>query len=163
MEIVRRKLSELRLDPENLRAHGAEGIGMIKRSLRRYGQYKPLIVDRVTNVVKIGNGRLLAMRELGWTECDCVEVDFAEHPGLEILDNRLNELSCWDDPGIDDWLLEEKGLDWWGVDSEKSATLFREMKKREKTESEPRPKRERTPKVCPCCGKPVRRVKPNLL
>jgi hypothetical protein len=36
-----------------------------------------LIVQRSTGRVIGGNGRLVAMRELGWAECDVVEVSMA--------------------------------------------------------------------------------------
>lgn len=171
MKLVKKLICDLKQDPENLRHHGTENIEMIKSSLLEFEQYKPLIVDKKTGIVKIGNGRLQAMRELGWKECWCVEVDFKKHPGLEVIDNRLNELSQWEDPEIDDWLLNDKGVDWWGVDLQKSLDLLKAEKKRvssqkkkadslEQTSESPKPKE--TP-LCPCCGKPLKKVKTVLL
>lgn len=162
MEIVKKKLSDLRLDPLNLRAHGNENIEMIKKSLVSYSQYKPLIVDAKTNIVKIGNGRFQAMKELGWKEADCILVDFDSHEGMEVIDNRLNELSEWKDESLDDWLLNSKGIDWWGVDSAKAVDLFQLEKKRNRPKSD-KPKKEKEIPVCPCCGKPLKKKKINLL
>jgi len=166
MELVKKKTSELKFDSENLRHHGVENIEMIKHSLVEFKQYKPLIVDRNTNIVKIGNGRLQAMRELGWKECYCILVDFKEHEGMEILDNRLNELSYWNDENLDDWILNDKGVDWWGCDLQKSLELLDKEKKKRKENSPPKKAREKQEKkipVCPCCGKPIHKVQTVLM
>lgn len=157
MEIVRLKVSDLHLDPENLRNHGNENIEMLKRSLREFGQTKPLIVDSSSMVVKIGNGRLTAMRALGWEEADCILVDFSQHRGMEVLDNRLNELSSWKDQDMDRWLMDEKGVEWWGVDASKSLQLLEKEKK--ETQKAQMKNREKKSPVCPCCGKPVHKIK----
>ena len=163
MEIVKIELSKLREDPLNLRRHGVENLEMIKKSLREYTQYKPLIVDRNTMTVMIGNGRLQAMRALGWKEADCILVDFNEHEGLEVIDNRLNELSSWADRSIDEWLFEEKGVEWWGVDSRKAERLLKRRKAEESKEKPVEEKPKKQPLVCPCCGKPVHKVMEALL
>ncbi len=87
------------------------------------GQHKPLVVDK-DGVVRIGNGRLRALKELGWTEAWGVEMDFIQHSGVEVLDHRLAELSTWKDSSLDDWLLG-KGVEWFGVDAEKSQDLLK--------------------------------------
>lgn len=162
MKIVKLKISDLKLDPENVRHHGAENIEMIKRSLQENKQYKPIVVDSNTMVVRIGNGRLQAMKSLGWTECWCVLLDFNGHEGLEVLDNRLNELSYWTDSSLDDWLLNDKGLDWWGVDSRKARSLQNKKRASEKKEESNDTKKESVPR-CPCCGKPLHKVTPTIL
>ena len=91
MEIKNIKLSSLKLDLQNLRGHSEEEIQLISRSLTIFGQYKPLIVDKNTMTVKIGNGRLMAMRKLGWSSADCVLLDWSNKKGMEIIDNRLSD------------------------------------------------------------------------
>ena len=165
MDIVKVDIDRLREDPLNLRHHGNENVEMIKRSLQESGQYRPLVVDRNTMAVMIGNGRLRAMRELGWRECWCVFYDSSQHRGMEVLDNRLNELSEWKDTeALDDWLANDKGIDWWGVDSVKSVELFEKSRKRSSPQrtsaSTPGKSRER---LCPCCGRPLRKKIPVTL
>jgi hypothetical protein len=68
-------LTELHADPANARLHGERNMEAITASLQRFGLAEPLLVQRSTGRVIGGNGRLVAMRALGWTECDIVEVD----------------------------------------------------------------------------------------
>ena len=170
MKPVKVRIEDLKLDPENVRQHGTENIDMIKKSLLENGQFKLLIVDEKSMIVKIGNGRLQAMRELGWTECWCLLVDFSKHEGMEVLDNRLNELSYWTDKSLDDWLLNDKGLDWWGVDKKKNAALSRKSKAERKengdsyrTEGQGGTIKTEKALLCPCCGKPLHKVQAVML
>ena len=86
------------LDPANARKHGKRNLDGIKASLLRYEQYQPLVVTE-DNIVIIGNGRLEAMRALGWEYCEIVRTPHkgAEAAMLAIMDNRTAELAEWDD------------------------------------------------------------------
>lgn len=97
MEIERVEIGELSPDPANVRRHPAENIEAIAASLRRWGQQKPVVVDG-QNVVRAGNGTLLAARELGWTHLDVVrsELTGAEAAAYSIADNRTAELAEWE-------------------------------------------------------------------
>lgn len=97
MKIETVPLEELTLDPANVRRHGPRDLEAIKASLTRFEQQEPLIVDK-RGVVRGGNGRLQAMRELGWTEAQVVYTDLegAEATALAIALNRTGELSGWD-------------------------------------------------------------------
>lgn len=149
MKIENIKLSLLQLDLQNLRGHTEEEVQLISRSLTIFGQYKPLIVDKNTMTVKIGNGRLMAMRKLGWTSADCILVDWKDKKGMEIIDNRLNELSSWQDKDLNKW-FKEKGNTWWGIDPEIKHKVDKIIAKKEKKEE----KKEDNP-ICPHCGKPL--------
>src|SRR5205085_12549559 len=57
-----------------------------------------VLVDAELNVI-CGHGRLLACRELGWTEVPTVCLDHlttAQAQAFMIADNRLTEISSWD-------------------------------------------------------------------
>jgi DNA modification methylase len=77
-------------------------------SLKRFGQAEPLIVHARTRRVIGGNGRLVAMRQLGWTDCDVVELDIddLQATALGIALNRTAETAAWD-PGALAKLLQE--------------------------------------------------------
>ena len=160
LKIQKVKLSDLKLDLTNLRGHGESEIELIIRSLTIFGQFKPLIVDKSTMQVKIGNGRLMAMRKMGWTECDCILINWENNKGLEVIDNRLNELSSWQDKDLNKW-FKDKGSDWWGIDDEIAPKVEKIIKKEENKKN----KKEKTKDIqqnkssennlpiCPCCGK----------
>ena len=168
IEITRVKVSDLKLDLNNLRGHGESEIDLIVRSLTIFGQFKPLIVDKATMTVKIGNGRLMAMRKMGWTECDAVLLDWDNQKGMEVIDNRLNEMSAWVDKSADKWFAE-KGADWWGFDEDMSGKVEKIIEKNEKKsqkeqklEAEKEQKEQKVP-LCPCCGKPLKKKKRMVL
>ena len=95
-------LDELHLDPANAREHGERNLETIRASLERFGQAEPLVVHAETGRVIGGNGRLAAMRELGWTEADVVDIDTDEvtATALGIALNRTAELATWDEAAL---------------------------------------------------------------
>jgi len=74
-------------------------LASIRASLARFGQAEPLVVLKGAGRVIGGNGRLVAMQSLGWTECDIVELELSpvEAAALGIALNRTAELAEWDD------------------------------------------------------------------
>ena len=100
MQIQRVALSSLKLWPQNARKHGPANHEAIKASLTRFGQAEPLVVQASTMQVIGGNGRLAAMREIGWTECDVVVLDLDDQKAaaLGVALNRTGELAEWDEP-----------------------------------------------------------------
>ena len=97
MKVTRVNLSELSLDPANVRKHTEKNLAAIKASLRRFGQQKPIVVD-ADGVVRAGNGTLEAARELGWTDISVVRTELrgSEATAYAIADNRTAELATWD-------------------------------------------------------------------
>jgi ParB-like chromosome segregation protein Spo0J len=95
-------LASLNPDPANARRHDRKNIDAIKASLARWGQRAPLVVQRDGMIVRAGNGRLEAMKELGWTEAACLVVDDSEIEAVAfaIADNRTAELADWDDDAL---------------------------------------------------------------
>jgi len=91
-------IGELIPDADNARFHPQENIDAIKASLSRFGQDQPVVVQRSNNVVRKGNGRLQAARELGWTHLAAVFVDEdnIDAAARAIADNRSGELAKWD-------------------------------------------------------------------
>ena len=102
LQITRVPLDSLVLDPANARSHNERNLESILASLRRFGQAEPLVVHAATRRVIGGNGRLVAMRQLGWTECGVVELDIDElqATALAIALNRTAELAEWDLPAL---------------------------------------------------------------
>jgi hypothetical protein len=67
-------------------------------SLRRFGQQKPIVVDK-SGVVRAGNGTLEAARRLGWETIEAAvsELTGSEMTAYAIADNRTAELAEWDE------------------------------------------------------------------
>jgi DNA modification methylase len=98
MQIDRIKISDLSLDPANVRKHDRKNLDAIKASLRKFGQQKPIVVD-AKGIVIAGNGTMTAAQELGWTEIAAVRTDLVgvEATAFAIADNRSAELAEWSD------------------------------------------------------------------
>jgi hypothetical protein len=98
MDVIKLALADLTLDPENARLHNEVNLEAIKESLKKFGQVEPLIVRAGTSVVVGGNGRLQAMRELGWKSASCHVVDLTDDQAraLALALNRTAELADWD-------------------------------------------------------------------
>ena len=101
MNIQSIALSDLSLDPSNVRKHSRRNLDAIKASLRKFGQQKPIVVD-AKGIVLAGNGTLAAAKELGWTEIQATRTELAgvEATAFAIADNRTAELAEWDEDGL---------------------------------------------------------------
>ena len=129
-------IDSLVLDPSNVRTHDARNLDAITASLRRFGQAEPLVVQQATGRVIGGNGRLQAMRQLGWTECEVVELDMddLQATSLSIALNRTAELAGWDEPALAKLLHQlkaEDSLDGVGYSTEDLDALVQQLREQE--------------------------------
>jgi DNA modification methylase len=99
LTIVTVPIDALYEDPANARLHGERNLDAIMASLRCFGQVEPLVVRKSDRRIIGGNGRHVAMKALGWTECQVVEVDVSDTQAtaLGIALNRTAELAEWDE------------------------------------------------------------------
>jgi len=95
-------LDSVVLDPANARLHGPGSLEAIKDSLRLFEQVEPFGIQASTRKVIWGNGRVEAMRELGWTHADAIilDVDNATAAALGLALNRTAERSEWDHEAV---------------------------------------------------------------
>jgi len=98
MNVVKVNLDELVEDNNNARIHSERNIEEIKKSLKKYKQYRPFVVQRSTNKIIVGNGMYRAMKLLGikegWVEYR--DLSDIEATKLALTDNRTAELAEWD-------------------------------------------------------------------
>lgn len=83
-------LDDLRPDPANPRRITEEQREALVRSMRTYGPVEPIVVNRQSREVIGGHQRLVAARELGWTEVPVVFVDLTRTPA-RLLGLALNK------------------------------------------------------------------------
>jgi DNA modification methylase len=109
MEVSRRLIVDLLLDPENARKHSQKNLDAIKASLTKFGQRKPIVINQ-KGVILAGNGTVEAARSLGWDHIEVAVVpadwDEATARAYALADNRTAELAEWDESVLAKQLLE---------------------------------------------------------
>ena len=115
LRIVYQSISQLKPNPENPRRHSKKQIRQIADSIEAFGFNVPILIDREGKVIA-GHGRLAACHELGWSEVPTLCLDHlspAQARAFMIADNRLTEISTWDDRLLAEQLkdLSLSGLD----------------------------------------------------
>lgn len=120
LEVEMVALTEVRLDPNNARAHSPRNLEAIMESLRQFGQRKPIVVTH-DGMVVAGNGTVEAAQALGWTQISATRIpeDWSKQQitAYAIADNRTAELASWDTEILVPTLaeLDEAGmLEWTG-------------------------------------------------
>ncbi len=96
-------ISELAYYPGNARKGDHD---LIEDSLKRFGQYRPVTVNKgtrsqsgLTNVILVGNNTVrVASERLSWDKVDVhwVDVDDGTAAKINVLDNRANDKSTYD-------------------------------------------------------------------
>ena len=100
-------ITEMSEDPRNARKHMGGSITVIRRSLRQFGQQKPIVIDS-EGVIVAGNGTYRAAREMGWSHVAALRTSLTGNEKLAyaLADNRTQEMSEWDDLALGKLLLE---------------------------------------------------------
>jgi ParB-like chromosome segregation protein Spo0J len=95
-------IDSVRPNPANTRKHEKRSLDALKVSLDKYGQRKPIVVQKDGMMVRAGNGMLAAARELGWTHIAAVVVDEpnVDAVAYELMDNKSAELSTWEQEAL---------------------------------------------------------------
>lgn len=89
---------EVRPHPDNPRRHPQKQVKQIAKSIETFGFRFPVLIDRQSRLIA-GHGRIEAAKLLGLTEVPAVRADDltdAQARALMIADNRLTEVSDWD-------------------------------------------------------------------
>jgi hypothetical protein len=96
--IERWSIDDVLIDPNNARIHDRKSIDGIKGSIAKFGQVEPLLLRKATKVLIAGEGRLIAMQELGHEHVEVrpLPVDATTAVALSLALNRTAELSHFD-------------------------------------------------------------------
>lgn len=126
MKIVKKKLQELRPPERNVRIHPEKQIKEFKRSLEKFKQLRPIVIDEA-GIILAGNGLYKAMVEMGWKEADCyIVTGLSENDKKKLMlaDNRLFNLGIDDTQAFDEIIMElDNDFDIPGYDAELLQTL----------------------------------------
>lgn len=138
MRVEPMRIDDLRPYERNAKVHTPEQVRMIANSIEEFGFNNPVLVDDDGGIIA-GHGRVEAARLLGMEEVPCVRITnlTEEQKRAYILaDNRLAELSGWDESMLDLELLNIDGLDMTDFGFEG----FEDEEPEEKAEAEKKPR-----------------------
>ena len=106
-------VSDLMEYPGNARKHSMDQIATLCGLISEYGFTTPLLVTGDGMLIS-GHGRLLAAKSLGMFDVPCIRATHlsrAQIKALVIADNRISELSSWDQDLLKAELADLKDLD----------------------------------------------------
>lgn len=103
-------IGSVRLHPNNPRVGNTEAVAA---SLRRFGQQKPVVVQRSTGLAMAGNHIVRAALTLEWNEiaANVVEIDDAAATAYMLADNRTSDLGGYDERLLAAILAEQAAAD----------------------------------------------------
>jgi len=141
-EIAIIETTELPIDSiEPFYLNAREGdIGAICESLSTLGQYRPIIVNRRTRQILVGNHTWMAAKALGWTKIAVSWVDVDEETGTRIvlIDNRTTDLATYDEALLKSVLISVPDLIGTAWDYEEMNDLFSGLTPRARAEKKTR-------------------------
>ena len=108
MDIQKIKLSDMKPLEDNIRVHGENQIKHYIKSIKQFGQTKPIILDEDYNIL-IGNGLYKAMTEMGFEYAEGyfkTGLSKKDKKKLILADNKVYELGMTSNNQIDKYLKE---------------------------------------------------------
>ena len=108
MDIQKIKLSDMKPLQENIRVHGENQIKHYIKSIKQFGQTKPIILDEDYNIL-VGNGLYKAMTEMGFEYAEGYfkkGLSKKDKKKLILADNKVYELGMTANNQIDKFLKE---------------------------------------------------------
>ena len=134
MKAVSVNIDSIHIDPANLRIHSERNLAILKASLARFGQQKPIVIDS-NGICRAGNATLEAARAMGWEKIEVVKTGLqgSEATAYSIVDNRPGEFGSWAESSLVETLrsLESEGIDLTqiGFDEDEIEQLARKLGK----------------------------------
>jgi ParB-like chromosome segregation protein Spo0J len=106
-------IGQLRVNQRNPRRHSNRQIEQLAHSMEVFGFNVPVLIDRFYNVIA-GHARLLACALAGVEHVPVIRLEHltpAQAKAFSIADNRITEISTWDDRLLAEILEELAALD----------------------------------------------------
>lgn len=128
-EIKEVSLSELKPFPDNPNTHPKEQIDSLIRSMDKYGQYYPIIVDE-NMLMLCGHGKKMALEQMGETKA-LVTILYGlsqkDKQKLVLEDNKIQQMSAIDYSAVEDMIRSIGEHDIIGFSEDYLSTLFNEV------------------------------------
>lgn len=110
MNVVKMKLADLKRPERNVRMHTEKQLVELERSVKMFGQIRPIVVDDGM-VILAGNGLYETLLRLGWEEADVLRMEGLtenQKKKLMLADNKIYGLGVDDLESFDIFLEELK-------------------------------------------------------
>lgn len=126
MKITKVNIDTLKSPEKNVRKHNEKQIKELARSIEKFGQIRPVVIDE-NNVVYCGNGLVEAAKYAGWKQVEVLKktgMSEADKKKLMIADNRIYTLGFDDFENINSIIEEIGDFDIPGFDTETLEAMF---------------------------------------
>ena len=114
MEIIKLKINDITPYEKNAKIHTESQIEQIKKSIQEFGMNDPIAVWGDKNTIVEGHGRLEALKQLGYTEVDCIRLDHLtdeERKAYTLAHNKINMNTGFDIDLLDEELDSIEDID----------------------------------------------------
>ena len=114
MEIIKLNINDITPYEKNAKIHTEAQIEQIKKSIQEFGMNDPIAVWGDKNTIVEGHGRLEALKQLGYTEVDCIRLDHLtneERKAYTLAHNKINMNTGFDIDLLDEELDSIEDID----------------------------------------------------
>ncbi len=134
MEIIKLKINDITPYEKNAKIHTEAQIEQIKKSIQEFGMNDPIAVCGKSNTIVEGHGRLEALKQLGYTEVDCIRLDHLtdeERKAYTLAHNKINMNTGFDIDLLDEELDSIEDIDMEDFGFEEIEETFQDSERKE--------------------------------